>query len=203
MMIKGKKNRYYKENKFAELVALVGTYIRYTRISSSTEKFEEYYNDNIRNINFYYQSQRIVNKIVRDEVLKTKCKYGAYRMKRFYRFNIQRKPKIEKELYDYVKFVMDYILKNKVLLEIAIYKIMIPCSNYTEQSTLCNSDCWQFILQWQYDRLSQISYNITSSNLGKKQKAVQLLNRIEEYSLEEFKSVCREKQRENNICPIE
>ena len=162
------------------------------------KKFEEYYTKNIENKKFYYSAQRMVDVNFRYYLKQKGIYYSARKMKRFYRYNKKIKPKIEMMLSDYFDYVMNYIESNDVLSKINTCKIIVPCYNFTEKKSNPQSydPCLQYILSWYYDRISSAARGILCS-VAKKNKAQQLLNRLEENKvLDVFYKKCRKIHKE-------
>lgn len=192
-MLVGKKNKRFEENKLAEMVAMVGTYMKYASISSDMEKFEEYYADNIGNKKFYYSAQRKVDANFREHLKEKGISYSARKMRRFYRYNNSRKPKIELILSDYFDYVMNYIESNDILKKINTCRIIVPCYNFTEKESEPKSydSCLQYILAWYYDRISSAARGILCEE-KKKEIAKQLLGKLENNKeLNDFYCECR------------
>lgn len=179
-MIFGKKNRKYIENNMAEMLALVGGAMEYCNThDDDLEGYEEYYENNRKKDGFHYRMQKYADKTIRNE-LKDKGVHCKRRVsKRFYRCFQRGSKKISIELYDYFKWIMDYILGEKILLKITLNEILKDCGCEVDVNM---GSCLTTILDWQYKRLVKYNTNIAIVDLKRKEKAQILLNKLKRYS---------------------
>lgn len=188
-MIFGKKSRKYIENGLAEMLALVGGAMEYCNTHNDLEGYEEYYRENRKKDGFHYKMQRYADKIIRRE-LKDKNIYCKRKIsKRFYRYFKRGSKKISIELYDYFKYIMDYILEKEILLKITLNEILKDCGCEVDVS---RGSCLNTILDWQYKRLVKYNTNIAIVDLKRKEKAQVLLNKLNRYSkFGKFQTECQ------------
>ena len=182
-------NKKVTENKMGEMLILVGSAMRYISLHNSLDGFEEYYNENREKVGFHFRAQKYGDKIIRQELktMEIYCKKG--RTKRYYRYSLRGRNSIEKELYHYFKYIMDYILENELLINIVMDSILNDCK--------CPKDsdykiCINKILDWQYKRLVDASTSFTGFSVKKKELAKEVLNDFNGYSkLTTFKNQCQ------------
>lgn len=188
-MIFGKKNKRFIENNLAEMLALVGGAMEYCNTHEDLEGYEEYYIDNKKKDGFHYRSQKYADKIIRKE-LKDKgvhCKRKV--SKRFYRYFERGSKKISVELYDYFKYVMDYILEREMLLKLALSEIFLKCKC---SENIKKETCLDFVLDWQYKRVLNYATKLDMGNEKRKEKAKYLLDKLNKYSkFGKFQNECQ------------
>lgn len=189
MFLLGKKGKKYVENNLAEMVALVGGAMCYREQYDNLEGYKEYYLENREKAGFHYKKQKYCDKAIIKNFKKQGIKCTKGKAKRFYRYNIKGHTRIVPELYDYWKYVMDYILSDDILTDITIKYILKECkckknSEYRK--------CLNGILDWQYKRLVKLKTDITITDEKKKQKAGKVLEKICNYpGFESFEKQCR------------
>lgn len=177
------------ENKMGKMLVLVGSAMRYISLHNSLDGFEEYYYENREKVGFHFRSQKYGDKIIREELktMEIYCRKG--KTKRYYRYSLLGKNSIEKELYHYFKYIMDYILENELLFNIVMESILKDCE--------CPKDsdykiCLNKILDWQYQRLVNVSTSFTGFSVKKKELAKEVLKEFNGYSrLTTFKKQCQ------------
>ncbi len=186
----GKKGKKYKENKLAEMLALLGGAWKYLEEYDGLMGYEEYYMENRERPSFHYKMQRYADKKIRKELKEKKIYCRKWKTKRFYRYNISAKSVVvEDELFYYFKSVMDEILDNVVLSQISLNNILNDCQ--------CELDsqydiCLNIILDWQYKRLIKLKTNFTVFDEKKKEKAKKLLDKLNNYAhFGDFKNKCQ------------
>lgn len=92
---------------------------------------------------------------------------------------------------DYFHYILDYILKSEVLINIAFCRIIKPCHNFTSMDKNNYNQCFQYLLTWNYERLI---YRAKSMNQSKQSEyAEDILKRLNEgEDIESFKTMCRD-----------
>lgn len=189
MILLGKKGKKFVENNLAEMVALVGGAMCYKEQHKNLEGYREFYIENREKAGFHYKKQKYGDKIILKELREKGVKCTRGKAKRFYRYNTKGHTRIVSELYDYWKYIMDYILNDELLMDLTINVILkeCKCKLNTEYGNCLNN-----ILDWQYKRLVRFKTNITITDEKKKQKARKLLEKLHNYSgFKKFQIQCK------------
>lgn len=87
-------------------------------------------------------------------------------------------------MYDYLIYVMQCILENEYLTNIALQHIMVDCELYSSEIKRADlySNCIRSILQWQYERMI-IATNLKNGvNTEKSNQVKRILKDINNYS---------------------
>lgn len=188
-MLLGKKGNKYIENNLAEMLALVGGAMKYNEIHGNLNGYEEHYLENRRKSGFYYKMQRYGDKIIRKELRDVGIHCKKKRTKRFYRYFEKGSKRIDSELYDYFKYIMDYILNDDMLTKILTNEILGQCGCKKESE---NGNCLNQILDWHYKRLIKYKTDLTQTNEKKKEKAKNLLDKLNKYpKFGRFRTLCQ------------
>lgn len=189
-MLFRRHGKNYEENRLAEMVALIGGSIQYLEQNKDLSKYEEYYLENKKRDGFHYKMQRIGDKFIRTNLKSERIYCKRSRTKRFYRYNTnQNSSRVEEQLYHYFRFVMDQIMKDEILKKITWNHILEECK--------CSLDseydiCLNKILDWQYKRLIKIKTNFTIQDMKKKEKAQNVLYKLNSYPrFGRFKNECQ------------
>lgn len=187
-MLFGKKGKKFIENNFAEMVALVGGAMKYIEFHGNLNGYDYFYLENKNKDGFHYRMQKYGDKVIRKElrIIGVHCKKS--KTKRFYRYSQKGHDRIDAELYDYFKYIMDYILNEDILIKLTMCNIFQLCRCEVE---LEYNYCLNAILDWQYKRLVKFSTYITIFDEEKKEKAGALLKKLNSYSrFNDFKKEC-------------
>lgn len=189
------KHKKLKENLFADIVFIVGAYMEYVStypvfIKKDFIKFCDKRNKNIcercktqnrviKQAKFYYEEKGKNIDITYNKV------------KRIYRKNINCNYRIRREQYYFWKFVMDFLVDNKMILDFFFEEVMVECKYYeaTKKSINPYIDCLQNILDWYYVRI-EMNNGIFYFGRGLREKMVNMFENYEK--LTEFKNNCNE-----------
>lgn len=187
------KKKLLEENVFADIIVLVGTYMEYVKLHSTYDKehFLEYYNSKKDNFvsrcwvqrsvirqakSFYEEHNEIIN-----------ITYS--KVKRMFRKDLNSSYKIRMEQYFFWKYVMDYILVQKELMDIMFHEVISRCGYYTptEDVRAPFISCMQELLGYYYVRM-KMNKKIFSFN-DIRRTMLDMFLEYENYP--EFKKVCR------------
>lgn len=184
-----KNGKKITENKFAEILACVGGAMKYIKLHGDLEGYEAYYMENKEKKGFHYKMQRYGDQIVRKELRCIGVYYKKSRAKRSYRYYENNSKRVDMELYDYFKFILDYVVNNEVLFDITRNIILKDCKCKAESEFKL---CLNQILDWPYKRLVKLNTDLTLCDEKKQQKAGVLLQKMYEYTnAEVFMSECK------------
>ncbi len=184
----GKK---YYENNLAEMLVLVGGALGYYAKHNNLNGYDEYYLANREKDGFHYKMQKIANNHILCELRENGIRCRKWRVKRFYRYKESGSRRVDSALYDYFQCVMDYILREDVLIRL-MFQNILQC-NCPEK--IKNTNCLNIILEWQYKRLVQLETEILKihSNDAVQASAGELLRKLENYQkFEGFRINCKE-----------
>lgn len=184
----GKK---YYENNLAEMLVLMGGALDYYANHNSLNGYDKYYLANREKDGFHYRMQRIADNHIINELRRGGIRCRRWRVKRFYRYKENGNRRVDYVLYDYFQRVMDYILREDVLIKLMFQNILHGC-NCSEK--VSNKNCLNIILDWQYKRLVQLETEILKihSNDAVQVSAGGLLRKLESYQkFEGFRINCK------------
>lgn len=194
------KHKILIENLFADMVVLTGTYMEYISNNSefNSKSFIEYFYQKSGKVKERCRLQRYVIGQAKKYFIKIRSpKNITYnRVKRVFRINIKCSYRIRVEQYYFWKYVMDYILNNKMLFSIMLKEVLKECPLYTSDvdAQLPYANCLYRILERYYVRISE-NNRIYG---GKDRKTINLLfESYEQFSM--FQKNCRAYIRENNM----
>lgn len=190
----GKK---YIENNLAELLVLMGGALDYYANHNNLNGYDEYYLSNREKDGFHYRMQKLADNYIISELKRKGIRCSKWRVKRFYRYKKNGSRRVDHILYDYFQYVMDYILREDVLINLMFQYILQKC-NCPEKKN--NKNCLNTILDWQYKRLVQLETELLQihSNDHIQASAGELLRKLEKYQkFEGFKIRCKEIKERN------
>ncbi len=185
----GKK---YFENNLAEMLVLMGGALGYYENHNNLNGYGEYYLANREKDGFHYRMQKLADNYIISELKRNGIRCRKWRVKRFYRYKENGSRRVDHILYNYFQYVMDYILREDVLINLMFQNILQEC-NCPEKKN--NKNCLNIILDWQYKRLVQLETEILQihSNDYIQASAGELLRKLENYQkFEGFKIRCKE-----------
>lgn len=183
--------RYY-ENNLAEMLVLMGGALGYYENHNNLNGYDEYYLANREKDGFHYRMQKMADNYIISELRKDGIRCRKWRVKRFYRYKESGSRKVDPALYNYFQCVMDYILREDILIRLMFQNILQVC-NCPEK--VKNTNCLNIILDWQYKRLVQLETEILKihSNDAVQTSAGKLLRKLENYQkFEGFRINCKE-----------
>lgn len=187
------KENNYNENKFGEMVALVGGAMEYLEKYPSLDGYERYYIQNHEKRGCHFGWQKKADKVICRELGRNGISFYPFIMKTTYRYKGTPVNYVGKNLFYHFQYIVDYILKSDILMDITIKQILFPCKKYTEKEETKYEDCLHEILDWKYENIHEMATNISRVTEGKRSKASSLLKDFDKY--DEFctlKLRCRE-----------
>ncbi len=179
------------ENNLAEMLALMGGAMSYYERHGDLNGYKDFYLENKEKDGFHYRMQKQANKYIICELRKKGIRCSRWRLERFCRYRKSGSKKVDNVLYDYFQYVMDYILREDILIKLMFQYIFQGCSCPGEKEY---GNCLNMILDWQYKRLVKLKTDILmiNSSVAIKEAAKNLLDKLNGYSeFEEFRMICK------------
>lgn len=180
------------ENNLAEMLALMGGAMSYYEVHGHLSGYDDFYLAYREKDGFHYRMQRIADNHIINELRRSGIRCRKWRVKRFYRYKESGSRKVDSALYNYFQCVMDYILREDILIKLMFQNILHVC-NCPEK--VSNKNCLNIILDWQYKRLVQLETEILKihSNDAVQVSAGELLRKLENYQkFEGFRINCKD-----------
>lgn len=195
-MFKFMSKSNFEENTFANLVSLVGFYENYRNSHIgpiNKNEFMEYYNEHFCKDGVHYRTQKRANLLIYTHLRNKSIKCKKNKFKRYYRYKLSYNPQMDTAFYPYFEYIMNYILENEILKELAICHIIQPCKSYSNipDMNAPYRECLEKILGTLYIKIYHCSCNVIASH-NQKERAKNIISNLKSYNkFDDFMTYCR------------
>lgn len=179
-----KIGKNWVENNLAELLVLMGGALSYYETHNDLEGYKQEYFNKKDGDGYHYRMQKLADKKIISELKIKGVRCQRWRVKRFYRYKTNRKVKVDKVLYDYFQYVMDYILAEEVLTDLMFEFILKKCKCQGKIG-----QCLYKLLGYVFEYVNERGTAILKNEIV----AEKLLDKLKGYpAFEVFRTACKQ-----------